>query len=312
MYQRNNMKNTVKFIILLSYLILATSAFSTTVGSTVPIKWLEKNLKSPNLKIIEMSDASSFIFNGHIPKSVFTNKSDWRYQAKDGSLVHFSVKILEKKIRDLGINDEDGVVIYYKGNNLNEILGAHYLFWLFHYLGHTNVGILNTGWHGWLKAKAPISHDEEKIKQGNFKAKPIKALEISTNELYAIHSAYNVIDARPHNYFLGLGKFPSNTRYGRIANSISQPWSDFLITDKNGLIYIDTSKSVPLLKAKILTKNQPILLTCFGGTGAAMDYFMFYTNGYQNLRVHDEGLRRWNSQNYPLDISESVYDMMKN
>jgi len=77
------------------------------------------------------------------------------------------------------------------------------------------------------------------------------------------------------------------------------------------LIYIDVSKKVPLLKAKIVTKNQPILLTCFGGTGAAIDYFMFYTNGYQNLRVHDEGLRRWNSQNFPLDISESVYDLMQ-
>jgi len=214
------MKNIVRFMILLSCLILASSAFATTVESAVSIKWLEKNLKSPNLKIIEMSDASSFIFSGHIPRAVSTNKSDWRYQAKDGSLVHFSVKILEKKMQDLGINDEDGVVIYYKGSNLNEML--------------------------WIKAKAPVSNDEIKIKKGNFKAKPIKAL---------------------HNYFLGLGKFPSNTRYGRIANSISQPWSDFLITDKNGLIYIDIS--------------------------------------------HDEGLRRWNSQNYPLDISESVYDMMQ-
>lgn len=305
------MKNILKFMMILSYFILASPAFSIIVDNAVSVKWLEKNLNNPSLKIIEMSDASSFAFNGHIPRAVFTNKSDWRYQAKDGTLVHFSAKILEKKIQDLGINDEDGVVIYYKGNNLNEILGAHYLFWLFHYLGHTNVGILNTGWYGWLKAKAPINNDEAKIKKGSFNAKPIKALEISTNELYAIHNAYNVIDVRPHNYFLGLGKFPSNIRYGRIANSISQPWSDFLITAKNRLIYIDTSKGVPLLKAKILTKDQPILLTCFGGTGAAIDYFMFYANGYQNLRVHDEGLRRWNSQNFPLDISEEVYKMMQ-
>jgi thiosulfate/3-mercaptopyruvate sulfurtransferase len=305
------MKNILKFVLLLSCFILTSSAFALSVDGSVSAKWLEKNLNKPGLKIIEMSDASSFTFKGHIPRAVYTNKSDWRYQAQDGSLVHLSVKSLEIKMQDLGVNDNDAVVIYYKGDNLNEILGAHYLFWLFHYLGHTNVSILDMGWHGWLKAKAPILHDEPKIKKGNFKARPIKALEISTNELYAIHNAYNVVDARPHNYFLGLGKFPSNTRYGRIANSISQQWSDFLITDKNGLIYIDTSKKVPLLKAKVLTKNQPILLTCFGGTGASIDYFMFYINGYKNLRVHDEGLRRWNSQNYPLNFSESMYDMME-
>ena len=305
------MKNILKFIWIFSFFILASSSYAITVNTLVPVKWLEKNLHKTGLKIIEMSDASSYTFNGHIPNAVYTNKSDWRYQAQDGSLVHLSIKSLEQKIVDLGINDDDGVVIYYKGDNLNEILGAHYLFWLFHYLGHTNVGILNTGWHGWLKQKAPIKNDETKIIKGNFKAKPLKALEISTNELYAIHNAYNVVDARPHNYFLGLGKFPSNTRYGRIAGSISQPWSDFLITDKSGLIYIDISKKVPLLKAGILTKDQPILITCFGGTGAAIDYFMFYANGYQNLRVHDEGLRRWNSQNFPLSISGSVYEMMQ-
>jgi len=305
------MKNKLTIVLILSCFILATSAFALSVDGVVSAKWLEKNLNKSGLKIIEMSDVSSFGFNGHIPRAVYTNKSDWRYQATDGSLVHLSVKALEKKIQDLGVNDNDAVVIYYKGNNLNEILGAHYLFWLFHYLGHTNVAILDMGWHGWLDAKAPIKNDEPKIIKGNFKARPIKALEISTNELYAIHNAYNVVDARPHNYFLGLGKFPSNTRYGRIAGSINQPWSDLLITDKSGLIYIDTSKKVPLLKAKILTKNQPILLTCFGGTGAAIDYFMFYVNGYKNLRLHDEGLRRWNSQNYPLSFSESMYDMMQ-
>jgi len=280
------MKNILKFVLLLSCFVLTSSAFALSVDGSISTKWLEKNLNKPGLKIIEMSDASSFTFKGHIPKAVYTNKSDWRYQAQDGSLVHLSVKNLETKMQDLGVNDNDAVVIYYKGDNLNEILGAHYLFWLFHYLGHTNVGILNMGWHGWLKAKAPVLHDEPKIKKGNFKA-------------------------RPHNYFLGLGKFPSNTRYGRIANSINQQWSDFLITDKNGLIYIDTSRKIPLLKAKVLTKNQPILLTCFGGTGASIDYFMFYINGYKNLRVHDEGLRRWNSQNYPLNFSESMYDMME-
>ena len=300
------MKKIYRFIILFS--LSALSTFALTVDTVVSVKWLENNLNNPHLKIIEMSDNSSFSFKGHIPGAVFTNKSDWRYQAQDGTLVHFSPKILENKMQNLGINSEDGVVIYYKGDNLNEMLGAHYLFWLFHYLGHTNVGILNTGWHGWLKAKAPISEDDIKIKKGNFKAKPIKALEISTNELYAIRNAYNVVDARPHSYFIGLGKFPSNTRYGRIANSISQPWADFLLKDKDGLFYIDVTKGVPLLKSKILTKEQPILITCFGGTGAAIDYFMFYASGYQNLRVHDEGLRRWNSQHYPLAISESVFE----
>lgn len=300
-----------KFLLVFGCFFVVSSLFALSVDAGVSVKWLKKHLNDPGLKIIEMSDNSSYAFNGHIPRAVYTNKSDWRYQAYDGTLVHFNSRILEKKIQKLGINDNDAVVIYYKGNNLNEILGSHYLFWLFHYLGHTNVGMLDTGWHGWLKSKGKISENDTKINIGNFRARPLKSLEITTNELYAIHNSYNVIDARPHEYFLGLGKFPSNTRFGHIRGSISQPWGDYLTTDKKGLLYIDISKKVPILKAKIFTKEQPLLITCFGGTGAAIDYFMFYVNGYQNIRLHDEGIRRWNSLGYPLEISESVYDMME-
>lgn len=301
----------LKRLLLLGALLSPSLFFGLTIPGSVSDSWLKAHIGNPALKIIEMSDGSTYAFDGHIPYAQFTNKSDWRYQVQDGSLVHLPIQTLEKKIQDIGINGSDAVLIYYKGNNLNEILGAHYLFWLFHYLGHTNVGILDQGWHGWLAAKGTVSDKENKITVGDFTARPIKALEISTSELYAIHGAYNVVDARPHDYFLALGKFPSNTRYGRIAGSINQPWADYLITDKEGLLYIDNSKKVPLLKAQILTKEQPILLTCFGGTGSAMDYYMFYINGYKNLRVHDEGLRRWNSQHYPLDIPESLYNMLK-
>jgi thiosulfate/3-mercaptopyruvate sulfurtransferase len=136
--------------------------------------------------------------------------------------------------------------------------------------------------------------------RGNFKVRALKALEINSMELYAIHRHYNVIDGRPASHFSGKQKFPANNRFGRIEGSINQPWEEYLQTDKSGLIYIDAEIQPSLLQKQMLTQEQPLILTCFGGTGGATNYFMFYINGYRNLRLHDAGIRHWNTLQLPL------------
>lgn len=275
-------------------------AASDRPASVVSPQWLKANIASPRLRVIELSDETSFEFEGHIPGAVFISKEDLRYQAADGALVHHAPAKLQALIRRLGVNDGDHVVIYYKGKNLNEILGSFYLFWLFHYLGHTDVAMLDQGWHGWLGAEGPVTFEAGKIKLGDFRARPLAALEINTSELYAIHDKYTVIDGRPAGHFAGQTKFPGNTRYGRIKGSLSQPWEDYLNQDENGLIFLDMSEVPKLLKHGMISKNQPLLQTCFGGTGSAINYTLFYIHGYHNQRMHDAGLRRWNARNLPL------------
>ncbi len=270
------------------------------MAPVVTNKWLAEHLGEKGLSVIEMSNEASFEFDGHIPGAVFTEKSFWRREDTDGALVRLPDRVLERRIRELGVNESDRVVIYYKGDNLNEVLGAYYLYWLFHYLGHTNVAMLERGWPGWLAAGAPIETNSVNAKPGNFVARPLPSLAITTDELYAIHGNYTVIDGRPAANFAGRAKFPSNTRYGRIPGSTSQPWADYLGKDKDGRIFIDAAMTPPLLKNGMISKKEPLLLTCFGGTGAAITYTLFYNQGYRNMRLNDAGLRRWNARFLPL------------
>ncbi len=299
----------MKFKTICIFLLLQ---FSLTVSAhTVPIivksDWLKQHLGEKNLSIIEVSDSVDFTFNGHIPGSVVTNKSDWRFADSDGSLVHYPVDTLVKKIRQLGINQGDAVVIYYKGNNTDEVLGAVYLFWLFHYLGHTNIGVLDKGWYGWIHSKGQVENNEGNIKVGNFNARPIKALEIGTRELNKIRKNYLLVDGRPRTHYQGLTKFDANPRYGRIPGAVSQPWQDYMRKDeKSGLVYAETPKIPAMLARKRVDADTPILLTCLGGTGSAFNYLMFYQAGYHNLRVHDAAMRRWNILKLPL-IKTSVH-----
>ncbi len=282
------------------FFTLLSSAHAVLVPANVSSQWLIEHLKQPGLAIIEMSDEVDYSFNGHIPGSVVTNKSNWRYAAEDGALIHYAPSILEKKIQQLGINHDDGIVIYYKGNTTDEVLGAVYLFWLFHLLGHTNVGLLDEGWHGWLKADGPIATDSKPVSRGNFTAHPLLALEIGTRELHRIYRNYMLVDGRPASHFAGLAKFDANPRYGRIAQSLSQPWQDYMRKGKDGRVYAKAPAMPALLKKHRPDPAAPILLTCFGGTGAAFNYVMFYIAGYRNLRVDDAAMRRWNALDLPL------------
>ncbi len=291
----------MKYLYLFFFLLcLPAKAYCLSVDAVVTSRWLQENIHNHDLKIIEMSDEASYNFDGHIPGAVFTNKSDWRYQASDGALVHFDASRLESMVQDMGINDTDAVVIYYKGSNLNEVLGSHYLFWLFHYLGHTNVAMLNKGWHGWLEAGGSIDEQAAPLEDGNFISRALTSLELATDELYAIRNHYTVIDGRPASHFAGETKFPANTRYGRIPGSLSQPWESYLQRDDQGRLYVDMYLLPPILEHGMIDKQQPLLLTCFGGTGAAVNYAFFYSHGYRNMRLHDAGLRRWNERRLPL------------
>ncbi|WP_456393358.1 sulfurtransferase [Nitratifractor sp.] len=270
----------------------------------VSAQWLQKHLGDSDVKVIEMSDRQSYEFAGHIPGAILTSKSDWRQIDGDDALVHLPVKRLEKMIQNLGIDDKDQVVIYAKGQNLNELLGAHYLFWLFHYLGHTRVSMLDRGWSGWLENNGTISDETPPVQKGAFVARPLRALEISTAEIHAIRSFYTVIDGRPATHYQGEEKFPANTRYGRIPGSLSQPWGDYIRNDAKGRLFVDYSRLPPLLRHHTIDPKEPLILTCFGGTGASVDYVLFIHYGYRNIRLHDEGIRKYNAWHLPLVRSE--------
>lgn len=292
-------------ILFVALCVFPLTTMALSVPTLVSPQWLAKNIQDPQLAVIEVSDEASFTFDGHIPGSVNTNKSDWRYAEDDGALLHYSPQKLQQKLRALGINYDDGVVIYYKGDSLNDILGAFYLYWLFHYLGHTNVGMLDEGWYGWIKANGSIEEEAGTIVPGNFVARPLPALEISLTELNNIRDHYLLIDGRLTTHFAGKTKFPANPRFGRIPGSRNFSWQEeYVRKTTSGRLYARLPKLSSFQKVLGDKPERPILLICLGGTGAAVNYAMFYAAGYHNIRLNDAGFRGWNTRGLPLEKTE--------
>lgn len=279
--------------------------FSTAQAADWPVfvsaEWLSANFAQPKVKLIEVSDEVSYEFDGHIPGAVMIGKEYWRQQGDDDVRTHLPLPELQERIRALGISNDDHVVLYYKGKSLNDVQGAFYSYWIFNLLGHDTVSILDGGWHAWLAAHGETTDQATEVTPGDFVVHYRPELEMGVEVMHSLYRDHPVVDGRPHDYWLGLGKFGANIKFGRIPGSLSQPWEDFLKTDAAGLLYADASLPIRVLASYPLAKTELVLLTCFGATGASMVYAYFKAAGFQKLRVDDEGYKRWNLRDYPLD-----------
>ncbi len=288
----------------LIFTLLLWISTALTMPKLISPEWLKGRLGNPKLVILEFSNSQSYLVEGHIPGAILTEKEEWRvFDNKTGALVRKSKKEYEKLFRKWGINNDSMVVIYYKGNNMNEILGAVYAYWIFHLMGHERVGILDRGWKGWTDKGFPVDYEESHPKKGNFRAKFNPKKEIDWKYLYKNIGRKPIIDGRPVGHYFGIGKFGSARKYGHVPCSVPLPWEWWVKRDeKTGKLYIEVPDYIEkFLSNQGIRKKDEVLLFCFGGTGAAFVYMMMDLYGYKNMRVYDASKREWEALNLPLN-----------
>ncbi len=288
----------------LLWILLLGIGLSFPVPKLISPQWLKENLTKEDIVILEFSDAQSYIVEGHIPGAILTEKEDWRIMEENTkALVRKSVKEYEELFRNWGINDNTNVVIYYKGNKINEILGAVYAYWIFHLLGHEKVGILKGGWNEWIKKGYPVSYEEPAIKRGSFKAKYNPYKEINAEYLLKNIGKKPIIDGRPVRHYFGISKFPAAKKYGHVPCSIPLPWEWWVKKDEETKKYfVEIPQYIEeFMKNHGIKKDTEVLLFCFGGTGAAFLYTVMDIFGYSGMRVYDASKREWEALNYPLN-----------
>lgn len=274
------------------------------VPKLVPPEWLRERLGDENLVILEFSDSQSYLVEGHIPGARLTEKEDWRIMdEKTGALVKKPLREYEKLFRKWGINNDSEVILYYKGNKINEILGAVYAYWIFHLLGHEKVGILDGGWVSWVSRNYPVSYEESEVKPGNFKVNYNPYKEIGWKYLLENIGKKPIIDGRPAGHYFGISKFPAAKRYGHVPCSVPFPWEWWVHKDdKTGKYFIEyPDYTSDFLKNLGIGKNDEVLLFCFGGTGAAFVYMVMDIAGYTGGRVYDASKREWEYLDLPLN-----------
>ena len=242
--------------------------------SLVSSDWLENNIDK--VKLIDCSwHMPSVKRNGyeeyikeHIPGSIFFDLD--KYSDTNTDLPHMlpGLNNWEKIISNLGINNNDRIIIY----DNSDVLSSCRCWYNFIYFGHNPnlVSILDGGLKKWNLEGKVVNNNITKIEKSNYKGQENKNLVKNKNQIDSNINIkkFFVVDARSRERFEGKVPEPrKNVRSGSIPNSFCLPFKEILNED-------NTFKKTEEISKKFMQiidiKHNNIVFSCGSGVTACV------------------------------------------
>ncbi len=200
---------------------------------------LEKKLRDPDWVAIDcrfdLADPGAgrrAYETGHIPGSVYLDLDvDLAGPVAPGLGRHPlpDVARLEARLGELGISNDTRVAVY---DSANGAIAAR-AWWVFRWLGHDSVRLLDGGIDRWLELGYPVESGSAPRAPATYEASTRPELVISTAEIAAAPAGIaqlNLLDARDRGRFRGEHE-PIDPVAGHIPGSRNLPFTSFVNAD---------------------------------------------------------------------------------
>ncbi|MBZ5553238.1 MAG: hypothetical protein LAO21_11000 [Acidobacteriia bacterium] len=234
-------------------------------GNLVTVEWLEKNLKNPDVLILDASPQSYAA--QHIPGAVSANVFELFSYGVGGA----PIPETERLFQSWGVSSGKKIVMYDPGGTML----ATRLFFDLYYHGFPakNLFILDGGLFKWQKEGLPVTKDLSPApKNGTFKIEKLNEdVEVELPEFLtgsgdtANHALVEALEPGWH-----FGEIHPFNKAGHIPNGILAPTTDFFNPDK-------TFKSAEEIKRMLsylgIRPEQQIYTYCGGGVAASVPFF---------------------------------------
>ncbi|XVQ87004.1 sulfurtransferase [Microbispora siamensis] len=192
----------------------------------VDADWVEANLDTPGVVLVEVDEDTSAYDKGHIRGAV---KIDWRTDLQDPVRRDFVDKAgFEALLSSRGIANDDTVVLY--GGNNNWF--AAYAYWYFKVYGHENVKLLDGGRKKWELESRELVTDVVKRPATQYVAQePNNDIRAFRDDVVAAIGKQNLVDVRSPDEFTGKLLAPAHLpqeqaqRGGHVPTARNIPWS---------------------------------------------------------------------------------------
>jgi 3-mercaptopyruvate sulfurtransferase SseA len=261
-------------------------------GNLVAAKWLEKNLKNPDIIILDASPSEVYSAK-HIPGAVSVDIYSWY------GLRELPVAEMDKIYQAWGVSKGKKIVMYDQGGTIL----ATRLFYSLYYHGFPvrDLLILDGGLFKWLEQGLPVTKDViHTEKKGTFKITNIN--EEIKSELPEFITASGdlaknvLLDALSPDWHFGE-TVPFN-RAGHIPNAIMIPSVDFYNPDKT---FKSTEEIKKMLDYFNIRPEQTIYTHCGGGVAASVPFFALkFLAGFPRVKLYKESQLGWLSDEREL------------
>ncbi|XP_049850770.1 3-mercaptopyruvate sulfurtransferase-like [Schistocerca gregaria] len=208
---------------------------------------------------------------------------------KSSNLPHMlpTINQFERQISDLGISNEDEIVLYDVG--LNYFASAR-AWWMFRTMSnHQKLFLLDGGLQAWIQAGYEVEKNKTQVKKKTFFVSQAFRRELLKTKNEIIRNIdegkFQLIDARPHTRFTGEEQeFRQDLRSGNIPGSMNLELREVL--DGKGS-FKSEQELLELFKLRGIDLNNPIATTCGSGISACVLAFAFHLAGNPNVAVYD-------------------------
>jgi len=276
-------KLLVLFLLINSNIALSASSF------LVDVDWLDKNLKSSSVRVIDMSDDTQYQ-RFHIPSAMHLPYAAINTRNKQGISLSVGKERIIKILGLLGVQANDHVVIYDDMGGLH----AARLFWELEKIGHKKISLLNGGLVKWILAGKKVTATPVNNKQTHYKADFKTARDNTVNIEQILKSTFNnkniLLDVRSKEEYAGHPKYP---RSGHIPNAKWWEWSQSVDFDNAFTMQKAAKLKNELQQIGIRNKNTPITLYCQSAHRASQSYFTLRQLGFKNVKVYDGSMSEY-------------------
>ena len=198
----------------------------TRESSLVSTQWVEDNLDTAGIVLVEVDEDTTAYDKGHIKGAV---KLDWSTELQDQVRRDFVNQAqFEELLSAKGISNDDTVVLY--GGNNNWF--AAYAYWYFTLYGHADVKLMDGGRKKWeLDSRELVSEVADRPATSYTAQEQDSSIRAFRDETVVAIGTQNLVDVRSPDEYAGRLLAPAHLpqeqaqRAGHIPTAASVPWS---------------------------------------------------------------------------------------
>lgn len=284
-------KYLVVVLILLALVLPLPASAARTIEPVVSGAWLEQNLYSPNLIILDVRKVEEYRA-GHIPNAVNVFYGAWAIKRKALLNELPLISDLPDLIGLAGINKDSRVVVVGKMDTPPDRVDATRVYWTLKSMGIDNIAVLDGGYNKWIADKKPTSLEVIEKRGAPYKGEVKPNLFVKKDYVQSKLGKAVILDVREAPFYKGEKKLPFVAKEGRIKGAVNLPSS--LLYKADG-----TYKSKEELAAAAgpvvgTDKAKEIILYCDTGKFAtAWALILSDLLGYGDVKVYDGSSQEW-------------------
>ncbi|NQY05134.1 MAG: sulfurtransferase [Flavobacteriaceae bacterium] len=262
---------------------------------------LDREFDGSSIKFIDFSNKETYL-KAHLPDAIHLTRADIETTSYPYKGMRIEKKDLEKLLSNLGIKNEDTIIVYDDNSSVN----AARFWWVMKSYGFDNIAILNGGIKAWENDNRFTSNSTPKQEKSDFifPEQEFTGLATKKDVTASLNNANAyIIDTRTADEYSGKRQKKGAFRAGRIPKSTFIDWVN-AIDYEDSQLFKSKAELEKIYNTKGWSTDHEIIAYCHTGVRSAHTYFVLTELlGYKNVKNYDGSWSEWSYFN-DLPISK--------